>query len=123
MKKKTVFNIILMSGLLLYSISFIATKKNFPDDPCYARVTFWFQKDSIRNNYHYLLQVNDTLLIRADTLQPPMYWDMVCDTICKIYSDSCKRTGTPILVINQRDTARSTWDNRYGKKILFRKCP
>jgi hypothetical protein len=123
MKKKIIFNTVLVAGLLLYVISFIATSKPHPQDPCLATATFWFQKDSIRSRFHQLYQFNDTILISADTLQPPMDWNTVCDTICKIYNDSCKRTGTPILVINQRDTSRSTWDNRFGKKILFRKCP
>jgi hypothetical protein len=122
MKKKMLFNIVFVVGLVLYALSFIATKKVFPEDPCYATAIFWFQKDSIRNNYHQLYNMNDTLLIRADTLYP-VNWNQVCDTLCSIYKDSCNRTGTPILVVNWRDTARSTWNTQYGRTILFRKCP
>jgi hypothetical protein len=122
MKKKILFKTILPAGLMFYAISFIATKKNIPGDPCQATVFYYFEKDSIRRNYHQLAFFNDTLLIQADTLYP-VNWNPVCDTICGIYKDSCKRTGPSILVTNHMDTARSTWDTRFGRTILFRKCP
>jgi hypothetical protein len=122
MKKKIIFNGIIVICLIFYAISFIATSKVFPTDPCIETTSFWFHKDSIRSNYHYLNYFNDTILIQVDTLYP-VNWNPVCDTICGIFKDSCKRTGPSILVINSRDTARSTWDTRFGRKILFRKCP
>lgn len=123
MKKKILFSTLLAAGIIFYGISFIATTKPFPEDPCHATISYWFQKDSIRN-YSYLSFNNarDTLLIQADTLHP-VNWNPVCDTLCTIYKDTCNRTGQSILVINFRDTARNYWDTRYGRKILFRKCP
>ncbi len=122
MKKKLLFNIILVNGLILYAIGFVATSKVAPIDPCYETLSSWFRKDSIRRNYHQFINFNDTVFIQADTLYP-VNWSPVSDTICGIYKDSCKRTGLSILITNRRDTARSTWETRYGRTILFRKCP
>ncbi len=122
MKKKILFSAILIGCLGVYVISFVATKKPFPEDPCRATASYWFQKDSLRR-YSYLqtTSTTDSLLILADTTFP-VNWITVCDTLCTIYKDSCKRTGVSVLVVNYKDTARSTWDTRFGRKILFRVC-
>jgi hypothetical protein len=109
-------------GLLIYSLSFIATRKN---DPCRLSINAYLEKDTTLGNYVYLsTSVNDTLKIDADTLNPNIInWNRVTDSVCNILNNSCGNSNQVILVINSRDTTRSNWDTRLGKKIFSKQCP
>jgi len=123
MKRKLLRSVLIVICILCYSISFIATKKVVASDPCYQRTITWLYKDSTRSRHAFIYYPGkDTIIISIDTVYAS-HAAVICDTICSIYKDSCNRTGVPILVVNSNDTARSTWDNQYGKKILFRICP
>jgi len=123
MKRKILGSTLIVICILFYAISFIATSKQIPTDPCYTRTEFWMYEDSARSRHAYLLaQANDTVVLRIDTTYAA-HANSICDTICSIYKDSCNRTGVHILVINSNDTARSTWETRWGKTIFFRTCP
>ena len=123
MKRKILSSVIVVICILFYTLSFIATKKVMPTDPCYDRTTFWMYQDSARSRHAYLLNTyTDTILLRIDTIYASRA-NAICDTICSIYKDSCNRTGVRILVVNSNDTARSTWETRWGKTIFFRTCP
>jgi hypothetical protein len=123
MKRKILYSAALLIGVLFYAISFIATTKPSASDPCYDRANFWLYKDSTRSRHAYLSYIQtDTVILQIDTFYAANA-NIICDTICSIYKDSCNRAGIGILVININDTARSTWETRYGKKLFFRKCP
>ncbi|MGG9960691.1 hypothetical protein [Ferruginibacter sp. SUN106] len=123
MKRKILYSTILVIGILFYAISFIATSKQAVLDPCYERTAFWLYKDSTRSRHTFLAyNNNDTVVLEIDTTYA-IHANTICDTICGMYKDSCNRAGIGILVINSNDTARSTWETRYGKKLFFRQCP
>ena len=123
MKRKILYSTIAVIAILFYALSFIATSKQIATDPCYDRAEFWLYQDSARSRHAYLLtQINDTIVLRIDTTYST-HANAICDTICSIYKDSCNRTGVGVLVTNSNDTARSTWETRWGKTILFRRCP
>lgn len=116
------FSLLFIVGLLLYGLSFIATKKYPDSDPCLIAIENKISTDtSIGNHVSWLQSYSDTLLLYGDTTRPGN-WDRITDTICKVYKTNCVNT-VPILIVNYRDTARSTWDTRYGKKIFFKVCP
>jgi len=122
MKSKLLHSLILFAGIIIYTFSFIATSKPYPSDPCQVTLQYWFQKDTTRKYSYLQFTYNDSVLVFADTLHP-INWTATTDTICTIFKDSCNKTTASILVINRRDTIKSGWDTRYGKKILFKKCP
>ncbi|GAB2825421.1 hypothetical protein [Ferruginibacter profundus] len=123
MKRKVLFSIAAVTGILFYAISFIATTKPVVLDPCYERTSFWLFKDSARGQHAFLsYNNNDTVVLAIDTTYAA-HANAICDTICTMYKDSCNRAGIGILVVNRNDTARSTWETRYGKTLFFRKCP
>jgi hypothetical protein len=126
MKTNKNIKYLFFTGILLYSLSFIATKK-YPDElnPCQIAIDNFVNKDTILRRYAYIsLPYQDTVIISADTLNPyTINWNIVTDSLCSIYKNSCASLNTKILVINRRDTTRSNWDTRYGKKIYFKQCP
>jgi hypothetical protein len=127
MKSKKIFSLFFITGVLLYALSFIATsrEKEYVDDPCYLALQNRLNNDTaIANHAYYPYNLNnDTLILLADTLLPAD-WNKITDTICKVYKDNCPNSSNkPILIINRRDTFRSNWDTRYGRKILFKFCP
>ena len=126
MKANKNFKLFFLLGLIIYSLSFIATKRNMDLDPCTMAINNWLDKDTNLTRYAYVssLYQQDTLIIRADTLNPiSINWNNVTDSLCLIVKNSCGVNNKPILVINNRDTTRSNWDTRYGKKIYFKVCP
>jgi hypothetical protein len=124
MKKNKNIKYLFFTGILLYSLSFIATKKT-EINPCQLAVDNYLQKDTTVRNYAYMSwQSQDTLLVSADTTNPhTVNWNNVTDSVCLILKNSCAINNKPIFVINNRDTARSTWNNRFGKKIFSTQCP
>ena len=119
------FKLFFLLGLIIYSLSFIATKKNMDLDPCTMAINSWFDKDTSLNRYAYITSAyQDTVVIRADTTNPnTMNWNIITDSVCSIIKSSCGLNNKPILVINNRDTTTSLWDTRFGKKIYFKQCP
>jgi hypothetical protein len=126
MKSKKICSVLFVAGVLFYAISFMATKpiESINDDPCYIAIQNKFASDtSIGNHAFWDFGSKDTIILRGDTLLPAD-WNRITDTICKVYKDNCVNgNNKPILVINWRDTSRSNWDTRFGKKILFKFCP
>jgi hypothetical protein len=126
MKTKKIRSFFLLMGILLYALSFIATsyEKDIIEDPCYLALQNRYNTDTSIRNHATIDNINgDTLIVRGDTTRPGD-WNRITDTICKVYKDNCANANNkPILVVNLRDTARSTWDTRFGKKILFKLCP
>jgi hypothetical protein len=122
MKSKLINSSLLIIGVICYSLFFIATSKTKPLDPCSEKANYWLQKDtSLRNHIYFdFTTTTDTILLQVDTLYPAN-WSAISDTFCNIYKD-CKSPKNGVLVINRFDTARSTWNIRYGKTILFKKC-
>ena len=123
MKTKTGFKLTAFIGLAIYVFAFIATKKPFPTDPCYAKLDeWWFKKDTSITYHSYLnLYPTDSVVFATDsTLQ--IDWNNVADSVCKITKDECLKTGAVVLVVNRQDTVISHWDTKYGKKIFTKKC-
>jgi hypothetical protein len=124
MKKGKITSIVFIVGLLLYALSFIATSKKQiePANPCKLAAEDWFYRDSNLYKYHNLANLNnDTVLIQADTLRNTN-WNIVTDSLCRIYKANCGNFSQKILVINFRDTIPSHRDTWHGKKILFKDC-
>ena len=124
MKSRKMFSLLFIVGVLLYAVSFIATKKNIDEDPCNLALQNKFSRDTSISNHVFIYNFyNDSLILGGDTTLPAD-WNKITDTICKIYKDNCTNLNNkPILVVNWRDTARSNWDTRFGKKIFFKLCP
>jgi hypothetical protein len=123
MKSKKVFNLVLLFAFITYSISFIATSKRQDLDPCQIAINDWFYKDSSVSNHSFFRELYaDTLVINTDSLYT-INWNSVTDSLCKIYANNCSNPNKPILIINYKDTVRSNWDTRFGKKIFFKRCP
>jgi hypothetical protein len=126
MKANKNIKYLFFTGILLYSLSFIATKK-YPDElnPCQIAIDNFVNKDTVLRRYAYIsLPYQDTVIISADTVNPyTINWNIVTDSLCSIYKNSCAYSNTKILVINKRDTTKINWDTRYGKKIYFKQCP
>jgi hypothetical protein len=116
---------ILLSGLIIYSISFIATSRPFKEDPCSLSINSFFDRDTTLKNYVYFQNIyNDTIKLDADTLNPNIInWNKVTDSVCYILTNSCGKNNKYIVVINSKDTLRNQWDTRYGKKIFAKQCP
>ena len=123
MKSKMKFSLVFIAGIIIYGVSFIATKRtNVNDDPCFIALESRINSDtSIGNHLYWNSGYRDTLLFGGDTTRPGN-WDKITDTLCSIYKRNCG-TVVPILITNYRDTARSSWDTRFGKKIFFKVCP
>jgi hypothetical protein len=112
-------------GLFVYSFSFIATSPIKDYDGCQIGMDNYFNRDTSVGKYSFISNLYyDTILINTDTTNPNIInWNAVTDSICAIQKRDCGIKNKPILVINARDTARSTWNNRFGKKIYFKLCP
>jgi hypothetical protein len=112
-------------GLFIYSISFIATSKPFVENPCSVSINSYLKRDTTLKNFVSFTNIyNDTLKIDADTINPNIVnWNIVTDSICHILKTSCGKNNNYIVVINIRDTIRSQWDTRFGKKIFSKQCP
>jgi hypothetical protein len=125
MKANRNIKLLFFLGLGIYSISFIATSKPFVEDPCSVSINDYFRRDTSLKNYVSIKNIyNDTLKVDADTLNPnTINWTRVTDSICHILKTSCGRNNKFIVVINIRDTIRSQWDTRFGKKIFSTQCP
>jgi hypothetical protein len=126
MKSKKIFSLFFIIAVFCYAVSFIATSynKDLQDNPCYMALQNRFNADTSISNHAYLdINYGDTLILGGDTTRPTD-WNKIADTICKVYKANCTNSNNkPIFIINWRDTARSTWDTRFGKKILFKLCP
>lgn len=127
MKSKIIYSVFVAIGIFIYTLSFIATKPNQPfyDNPCYMAIQNKINTDTSIGKYVYFEIIrNDTLLLMADTTKVGN-WSRITDTICKVYKNNCPSSNNnkSVLVINWKDTATSTWDTRYGKKLLFSNCP
>ena len=117
------FKLFFFLGLIIYGISFMATSPKKDYDPCQMGLDNLFDKDSTLRG-SYIDGYRDTLIIRTDTTAPyTVNWNAVTDSVCTLLKRNCAENNKPILVINNRDTTRSNWDTRYGKKIYFKVCP
>jgi hypothetical protein len=124
MKSKKIFSLFFIVGVLLYAATFIATSKQGIDEPCSVALENKFSRDTSISNHAFLYNLyGDSLVLGGDTTLTSD-WNKITDTICKLYKDNCPNgNNKPILVVNWRDTARSNWDTRFGKKIFFKLCP
>jgi hypothetical protein len=122
-KQKIISVLCFFFAIVFYAISFIATKLPYKEDPCNIAITEWFLKDTSVSNHSFLnIRYSDTLVISTDTTFT-LNWNDKTDSLCKIIATNCSSANKPILIINNRDTARSTWDTRFGKKVFFKRCP
>jgi hypothetical protein len=121
MKKQKGLGVLFVAGLLLYAFSFIATKRDYPPDPCLDPVSNWFYKDTTLRYHELYSSNNDTTVIKADTLHP-VNWNAITDSLCVLYRANCGSINKKILVINTRDTIFANRDTRYGKKLFFKDC-
>jgi hypothetical protein len=123
MKKQQLFSPVVITGIIIYAIGFIATSKQLPTDPCTDKLYKWWYttRDTGITNHNSINFYNDSVFCYADTTYATN-WNNTTDSICKFLKDSCFKTSSGIIVLNLRDTARTTWDNKYGKKIFFKRC-
>jgi hypothetical protein len=124
MKKGKITSVVFIVGIVFYALSFMASGKKQPEirDACNNAGQDWFYKDSNLYKYHDVRFLNyDTMLVRADTLRN-VDWNVITDSLCKIYKANCGNETKKILVINYRDTIASHRDTKYGKKLFYKDC-
>lgn len=122
MMLKTGTKLLIAAALMAYALSFIATSKDYPLDPCYEKIYSWVQKDSLLSRHSRFTLYNDSVIVFADT-SVQINWTGTADSMCAILKTQCNKSNSGILVVNAKDTTRAQWDTRYGKKIFYKKCP
>lgn len=123
MKTRTAFKLTAFAGLIIYLFAFIATSKPYPSDPCYTKLSEWWQKKDSSITFHTFLtlQPTDSVVIFSDSTLL-IDWNNISDSVCKITKESCLKSGAVVLIVNRQDTVISHRDTKYGKKIFSKKC-